>query len=238
MSVSDQKKKQIVEAAIAEFQEKGYAGASMDRISERAQVSKRTVYNHFESKDVLFKEINQCLADQINSALEVAYDPATPIRDALVRLGWAEGELMINPCFMSLARMVMSETIRDPALAADMDSRMTKISVFTEFMDRATREGKLTGRRPVPGGHAISRPYQGPLLLSEHPQRPRDDPPRDGTDHRGKRRHVPGPIRRQGDRANGGGAVTGARQNFPTWPIDPCRSKRDEMSASRGLRHA
>ncbi len=58
MSVSDQKKKQIVEAAIAEFQEKGYAGASMDRISERAQVSKRTVYNHFESKDVLFKEIN------------------------------------------------------------------------------------------------------------------------------------------------------------------------------------
>ncbi len=82
MSVSDQKKKQIVEAAIAEFQEKGYAGASMDRISERAQVSKRTVYNHFESKDVLFKEINQCLADQINSALEVAYDPAAPIRDA------------------------------------------------------------------------------------------------------------------------------------------------------------
>ena len=53
MSVSDQKKKQIVQAAIAEFQEKGYAGASMDRISERAQVSKRTVYNHFESKDVL-----------------------------------------------------------------------------------------------------------------------------------------------------------------------------------------
>ncbi len=43
---------------------------------------------------------------------------------------------MINPCFMSLARMVMSETIRDPALAADMDSRMTKISVFTEFMDQ------------------------------------------------------------------------------------------------------
>ncbi|AMN51527.1 TetR family transcriptional regulator [Roseibium algicola] len=148
MSVSDQKKKQIVEAAIAEFQEKGYAGASMDRISERAQVSKRTVYNHFESKDVLFKEINQCLADQINSALEVAYDPAAPIRDALVRLGWAEGELMINPCFMSLARMVMSETIRDPALAADMDSRMTKISVFTEFMDRATREGKLTADDP------------------------------------------------------------------------------------------
>lgn len=143
MSVSDQKKKQIIAAAIAEFQERGYAGASMDRISERAQVSKRTVYNHFESKDVLFRGINQCLADQINSALELAYDPDLPIRDMLVRLGWAEGELMINPCFMSLARMVMSETIRDPELAADMDSRMTKLSVFREFIERAAKEGKL-----------------------------------------------------------------------------------------------
>jgi len=149
MSVSDQKKKQIVLAAIAEFQERGYAGASMDRISERAQVSKRTVYNHFESKDVLFRAINQCLADQINSALELPYDPDLPIRDALVRLGWAEGELMINPCFMSLARMVMSETIRDPDLAADMDSRMTKIGVFREFIERATSEGKLDVEDPA-----------------------------------------------------------------------------------------
>ncbi len=149
MSVSDQKKKQIVEAAIAEFQEKGYAGASMDRISERAQVSKRTVYNHFESKDVLFRAINQCLADQINSALELSYDPDLPIRDALVRLGWAEGELMINPCFMSLARMIMSETIRDPELAADMNARMTKLVVFAEFIERATKEDKLKAEDPA-----------------------------------------------------------------------------------------
>ncbi|MCX2725109.1 TetR/AcrR family transcriptional regulator [Roseibium salinum] len=149
MSVSDKKKKQIIEAAIAEFQEKGYAGASMDRISERAQVSKRTVYNHFDSKDTLFRAINQCLADQVNSALEIPYDPDLPIRDALLRLGWAEGELMVNPCFMGLARMVMSETIRDPELADDMDKRMTKLSVFTEFMDRATREGKLAAEDPA-----------------------------------------------------------------------------------------
>ncbi|WP_420413219.1 TetR/AcrR family transcriptional regulator [Roseibium sp.] len=148
MSVSDQKKKQIVEAAIAEFQEKGFAGASMDRISERAQVSKRTVYNHFESKETLFKAINQCLADQINSALEVPYDPDKPIRDALIELGWAEGELMVNPCFMSLARMIMSETIRDPELAADMNARMTKLTVFAEFMERATAEGRLSVNDP------------------------------------------------------------------------------------------
>jgi len=149
MSVSGQKKKQIVEAAIAEFQEKGYAGASMDRISERAQVSKRTVYNHFESKDVLFHAINQHLVDQVNSALEIPYDPEKPIRDTLIELGWAEGELMVNPCFMNLARMVLSETIRDPALAADMDARMTKLSIFAEYIDRAAKEGQLAVDDPA-----------------------------------------------------------------------------------------
>ncbi|MEP3045613.1 MAG: TetR/AcrR family transcriptional regulator [Roseibium sp.] len=149
MSVSDQKNKQIIEAAIAEFQEKGYAGASMDRISERAQVSKRTVYNHFESKEALFKAINQCLADQINSALDLPYDGSKPIRTALVELGWAEGELMTNPCFMSLARMIMSETIRAPELAADMDARITKLSVFRDFIERANREGRLQVEDPV-----------------------------------------------------------------------------------------
>ncbi|WP_150495113.1 TetR/AcrR family transcriptional regulator [Roseibium aquae] len=148
MSVTDQKKKQIIEAAIAEFQEKGFAGASMDRISERASVSKRTVYNHFESKDVLFRDITQCLIDQLNAALEIPYDPDQPIADALIRLGWAEGELLVNPCFMSLARMIMGETIRDPEMAADLEARMTKLSVFEQYMARAIDEGKLAGGDP------------------------------------------------------------------------------------------
>jgi TetR/AcrR family transcriptional regulator of autoinduction and epiphytic fitness len=49
MAISDDKRGQILDAAVAEFQERGFAGASMDRIAERANVSKRTVYNHFDS---------------------------------------------------------------------------------------------------------------------------------------------------------------------------------------------
>ncbi|MBO6756878.1 MAG: TetR/AcrR family transcriptional regulator [Roseibium sp.] len=148
MSVTDQKKKQIVSAAIAEFQEKGFAGASMDRISDRACVSKRTVYNHFDDKQSLFREITQCMVDQLNEALEIPYDADLPIRDALIRLGWAEGELLTKSCFMSLARMIMGETIRDPEMAADVNSRMTKLSVFEEFIARATDEGKLNAPDP------------------------------------------------------------------------------------------
>ncbi|MTH97838.1 TetR/AcrR family transcriptional regulator [Roseibium sp. RKSG952] len=177
MPIADQKRKQIVEAAIAEFQERGFAGASMDRISERASVSKRTVYNHFDSKDALFRAINQCLADQLNAALEIPYDSSLPIRDALIRLGWAEGELMINPCFMNLARMIMSETIRDPELAADMNARMTKLQVFSDFMKQATDEGKLQVSDPDLAAEQFlglikSRAFYPNIYANRVPERP------------------------------------------------------------------
>ena len=216
MSVSDQKKKQIIEAAIAEFQEKGFAGASMDRISERAQVSKRTVYNHFESKEVLFKGINQCLADQINSALELPYDPELPIRETLLRLGRAEGDLMINPCFMSLARMIMSETIRDPELAADMNARMTKLSVFAEQIGLAAQEGKLSAEDPSVAAEQFSRLDQIARLLSQYIRRESPQPGGDGQNHRRKRRSFPGEIWRltalSAQKGTPGGACAACRQ--------------------------
>jgi len=148
MALTDKKNHQIIEAAILEFQERGYSGASMDRISQRANVSKRTVYNHFESKEALFKAINQCLADRLNEALEIPYERDMGTREQLTRLGWAEGHLLIDPCFMSMARMIMSETIRNPDLAADMNSKMTKLIVFEEFMAKATADGKLNAPEP------------------------------------------------------------------------------------------
>ena len=143
MDVSEGKRGQIIDAAVAEFREKGFAGASMDRISARADVSKRTVYNHFCSKEVLFRAIMDIMAERMNSAFDVAYDPGQPIRVQLVALGWAEGNLMVDPDFMKLARMVVGETMRDPALAAEMNEKMARIAVFREFIEAAAGDGAL-----------------------------------------------------------------------------------------------
>lgn len=148
LSVSDQKRKQIIEAAIAEFQERGFAGASMDRISDRAAVSKRTVYNHFASKDVLFRAIIDCLTNRMLAALDVVYVPGEDVRTQLLRLGWAEGNLLIDPCFMRMARMLMGETIRHPALAAEFAQQVDKMRAFGAFMDAAYAEGALTQGTP------------------------------------------------------------------------------------------
>ena len=143
MDYTEGKRGQIIDAAVAEFREKGFAGASMDRISARADVSKRTVYNHFESKEVLFRAIMDIMAERMNSALDIAFDRAQPIRDQLVALGWLEGKLLTDPDFMKLARMIVGETMRDPALAADMNAKMARMAIFREFFETASQHGML-----------------------------------------------------------------------------------------------
>ena len=45
---------QLMDVARAVFAEQGYAGAAMDEIAARAQVSKPVLYQHFSGKHELF----------------------------------------------------------------------------------------------------------------------------------------------------------------------------------------
>lgn len=54
----------LFETARAEFSEKGFHGARMDRIAARAGVSKQRIYAHFGNKEALFTEIlRTCLSE-------------------------------------------------------------------------------------------------------------------------------------------------------------------------------
>src|SRR5471030_2046299 len=57
LRLTGRKRQAIVDAAIAEFRAFGFEATSMDKIAATAGVSKRTVYNHFPSKDELFTHI-------------------------------------------------------------------------------------------------------------------------------------------------------------------------------------
>ncbi|MCD8490631.1 MAG: TetR/AcrR family transcriptional regulator, partial [Geovibrio sp.] len=46
-----------LEAAAELFLGKGYGSVSMDEIAAKAEISKRTLYNYFPAKDLLFGEV-------------------------------------------------------------------------------------------------------------------------------------------------------------------------------------
>src|SRR5262245_66277957 len=56
-AISQSKRDAIIDAAAHEFLEQGYGAASMDAIAKRANVSKATIYSHFENKHTLFGAI-------------------------------------------------------------------------------------------------------------------------------------------------------------------------------------
>ncbi|WP_299894346.1 TetR/AcrR family transcriptional regulator [uncultured Ruegeria sp.] len=137
------KRAQIIEAAVAEFQEKGYAAASMDRISARAEVSKRTLYKYFESKENLFRSIVVELSSRFAEVLEIRYEKGRGIRTQLTELAWAEGRILMRPDVIAMARMVISETLRNPTLAAEAQGKLDKTATFIAMLKDAAEDGQL-----------------------------------------------------------------------------------------------
>ncbi len=142
-SPNESKYAQIIEAAVAEFQDKGFASASMDRISARAEVSKRTLYKYFESKENLFRSIVAELSGRFAEVLEIRYQPGRDIREQLTDLAWAEGRILMRPDVIAMSRMIISETLRNPDLAAAAQGKLDKTSTFIAMLKDAAEDGQL-----------------------------------------------------------------------------------------------
>ncbi|SRR5579871_1307576 len=54
---AERTRRQILDAAYESFYQRGYARSSVDEIATMAKVTKRTLYNHFESKDSLLAAV-------------------------------------------------------------------------------------------------------------------------------------------------------------------------------------
>ena len=76
---TSKKRNTILDAAIECFIELGYERTSMDYIAERACASKRTVYNHFASKELLFNAVIARFVVANEEQKQINYDPATSL---------------------------------------------------------------------------------------------------------------------------------------------------------------
>lgn len=111
----------ILGAATDHFISHGYVGANVDDIAAEAGVSKRTVYNLFESKERLFREVIETatvIAERFSTT--IADDPPArrPIDVELEELALAHSAAVLNPRVIRLRRLLIGEAERFPDLAA------------------------------------------------------------------------------------------------------------------------
>jgi len=155
--LTDRKRDAIVLAAIAEFREHGFSGTSMDRVAAAAEVSKRTVYNHFPSKDELFGAILERLWECSQSLAEVAYDPARSLRAQLLAVLEQKMELLNDASFIDLSRVAMAEMMHTPERAQAMVARLSeKEEGLPRFIRAAQHGGALrAGVDPQYAAHQL-----------------------------------------------------------------------------------
>ncbi|MEM5314866.1 TetR/AcrR family transcriptional regulator [Paraburkholderia sp. JHI869] len=148
--LTDRKRAAIVAAAIDEFLASGFDATSMDRIAARASVSKRTVYNHFPSKEALFASILCQLWDSSATADAPAYRAGEPLRAQLVELLMRKLRLLSDEAFFKLARVAIAAGIHSPERARDMVARIgEREEDLTVWVRAAAADGRLKTTDPA-----------------------------------------------------------------------------------------
>lgn len=154
--LTDRKRAAIVSAAIEEFLAAGYDATSMDRIAARADVSKRTVYNHFPSKDALFAAILHQLWDASHSGATPAFRSDVPLRAQLLDLLTRKLRLLNDDAFLALARVAIAAAIHSPERARDMVERLgEREEDVTVWIRAAAAAGRLAAPDPAFASHQL-----------------------------------------------------------------------------------
>ncbi len=160
--LTDRKRQAIVQAAIDEFRTHGFGATSMDRVATTAGVSKRTVYNHFPSKEALFAEILLQLWDSSAAQVDLAFQADKPLRAQLVELLWQKMRMLCDACFIDLARVVIAETIHSPERAQEMVARLgEREEGITTWLRAAAAHGALKLPDPVFAAHQLQGLLKG-----------------------------------------------------------------------------
>jgi len=110
---SDIKREAIIQAATQAFQEFGVNGTSMDKLAELANVSKRTVYNHFSTKEELVMHL---VTQQWQTAIlniNKKYDATLPLDEQLEDLILQDIEFMVSESHLDLARVAIGHFFYD-----------------------------------------------------------------------------------------------------------------------------
>ena len=126
----EERPRQILDAALAVFADRGLAAARLEDIAKRAGLSKGTIYLYFPNKEELFREVvRTSVVAYIERAEAVFESERDPMQSLLT---WMEGywAWLRSPVFPAMHRLVSSELTNFPDLAS---------FYATEVIERAQR---------------------------------------------------------------------------------------------------
>ncbi len=106
----------IVDAACELFVELGFQATTMDKVAQRAKISKLSIYRHFENKEALFSAAMVARCDQFApQALSEGVDGSA--EDQLMAVGSSLLRTLLSPDVRSVEAMVLADKTNQKALS-------------------------------------------------------------------------------------------------------------------------
>ncbi|MCG9962654.1 MAG: TetR/AcrR family transcriptional regulator [Shewanella sp.] len=116
LSRSEQKKQQVLVAAMDLFCRQGFPHTSMDEVAKLAGVSKQTVYSHYGSKDELFVAAieSKCVGHNLND--DLLSDPSQP-EATITEFALQFGEMIVSPEAITVFKACVAQSESHPEVS-------------------------------------------------------------------------------------------------------------------------
>jgi AcrR family transcriptional regulator len=140
----DERPTEIIEAALATFSERGFAGTRLDDVARRAGVTRGTLYLYFRSKEDLFKAVvRQMILPMIQIREEMIEASTEPTADLLRKFILSFPEIVAGSVIPAIPKLVIAEARNFPDLAQ---------FYFDEVLSRARARVRMLIRRGIERG--------------------------------------------------------------------------------------
>jgi TetR/AcrR family transcriptional regulator, mexJK operon transcriptional repressor len=139
-------RERILTAATELFLAEGYGSTTIEAVAAHAGISKRTFYDRFSDKSVLFTAVVHRIIERIRPPPEVPLIEGATLSEILRRLARMILTAALAPEALALHHMVNAEAVRFPELArtAASDGRREAIDLIGHVLAREISESTLS----------------------------------------------------------------------------------------------
>jgi AcrR family transcriptional regulator len=141
---ADQTKVNILETALAEFADKGLAGARVDEIAKKTSTSKHMIYYYFSSKEGLYRAVLERAYQSFRLAEEaIDYAKLDPVEALTTLVGLTFDFHVRNP---QSVRIIMGENLNSGEHihhVSNIEERRVILDIMAAIVERGVLSGQF-----------------------------------------------------------------------------------------------
>ncbi len=157
--------KEILDAALVVFAEKGFAAARMEDIAAKAGVTKGTIYLYFPSKEEVFKSLaREHIGETLGQIIVQAQNYEGTLREFLALVLTVMGDKLQTSEFPIFPKIIIAESGNFPELARFWRTEVIDkaLGMLTSVITKAVARGEI---REVPPDY-VARLCVAPFIMS------------------------------------------------------------------------